>query len=82
MGIYVEFTKTTLQIWSCHLTLVSNSENFYFSPNFVLNFRKSTKFGENWLENKPVTGKKQLGGGKHPPSRANPLFRTKQLTAR
>ena len=41
MGIYVKFTKTTHQIWSCHVTLVWNSENFYFSPNSVLNFRKS-----------------------------------------
>ena len=41
MGIYVEFTKTTHQIWSCQVTLASNSENFYFSPNSVLNFRKN-----------------------------------------
>ena len=40
-GIYVNFTKTTHQIWSCHVTLASNFENFYFSPNSVLNFRKS-----------------------------------------
>ena len=39
-AFYVKFTKTTHQIWSCHLTLASNSENFYFSPNSVLNFRK------------------------------------------
>ena len=41
MGIYVKFTKTTHQIWSCHVTLASNSGNFYFSPNSVLNCRKS-----------------------------------------
>ena len=41
MGIYVKFTKTTHQIWSCHVILASNFENFSFSPNFVLNFRKS-----------------------------------------
>ena len=41
MGIYVEFTKTIHQIWSCHLNLASNSENFYFLPYYVLNFRKS-----------------------------------------
>ena len=41
MGIYVEFTKTTYQIWSCHVTLASNSENFYFSPNSVLHVRES-----------------------------------------
>ena len=26
MGIYVKFTKTTHHIWSCHVTLASNSE--------------------------------------------------------
>ena len=39
MGIYVKFTKTTHQI--CHVTLTSNSKNFYLSPDSVLNFRKS-----------------------------------------
>ena len=28
---------------------------------------KVTKFGENWLKNKKVTGKKQIGGGSPPP---------------
>ena len=41
MGIYVKFTKATHQIWSCHVTLASNSENVYFSRNSVLQFRKS-----------------------------------------
>ena len=41
MRIYVKFTKTTHQILSCHVMLASNSENFYFSPNSVLNIRKS-----------------------------------------
>ena len=41
MGIYVKFTMTTHQIWSCHVTMASNFENFYFSPNSILNFRKS-----------------------------------------
>ena len=61
MGIHVKFTKTNHQIWSCHVTLASNSENFYFSPNSVLNFMKVTKFGGNWLKNKKVTGKNKLG---------------------
>ena len=61
MGIYVKFTKTTHQIWSCHVTLASNSEKVYFSTNSVLNFRKVTKFGGNWHKNKKVTGKKQIG---------------------
>ena len=66
MGIYVKFTKTTHQIWSCHMTLVSNSENFYFFSNSVLNFKKVTKIGGNWLKNKKL----QTGGGggvKDPP---------------
>ena len=41
MGIYVKFSMNTHQIWSCQVTLASNSENFYFSSNSVLNFRKS-----------------------------------------
>ena len=41
MGIYVKFTITTHQIWSCYVTLASNSENFYFSPNSILNFKES-----------------------------------------
>ena len=40
MGIYVKFTIRTHQISSCHMTLASNFENFYFSPNFILTFRK------------------------------------------
>ena len=35
------FTMTTYQIWSCHVTLAAHFENFYFSPNSILNFRKS-----------------------------------------
>ena len=66
MGIYVKFTKTTHQIWSCHVTLTSNSENFYFWPDSVLNFGKVTKFGRNWLKNKMLQAKK-IEGRKHPP---------------
>ena len=60
MGIYVNFTNTTHQIWSCQVTLASNFENFYFLPSSVLNFRKSYQFGgklaqeTNWgVENTP-----------------------------
>ena len=67
MGVYVKFTKTTHKIWSCHVTVVSNSQKFYFSPNSVLIFRKITKFVGNWLKNKKVTGKKQIGVWKTPP---------------
>ena len=51
------------------MTLASNSGNF-FLPNSVLNFRKVKKFWGNWLKNKKATGKKQIGGGKHPPPSA------------
>ena len=48
MGIYVKFTKTIHQIWSCHVILASYSENFYLLANSILNSRKVTKFGLNW----------------------------------
>ena len=61
MFICVKFTKTINQIWSCHVTLASNSEHFYFSPNSILNFRKVTKLGGNWLKNKKLQAKNKLG---------------------
>ena len=67
MGIYVKFTKTTHQIWSCHVTLASNSENFNFCLILHQILGKGTKFGGNWLKNKKVTGKKQIGRRKTPP---------------
>ena len=44
------------------MTLASKSENFYFSPNSILNFRKSYQIWGNKLRNKNVTGKKQISG--------------------
>ena len=67
MGIVVKFTKTINQIWLCHVTQASNSEHFYFSPNFVINFRKSYQIWEKLAQEQKVTGKNQIGGGKHPP---------------
>ena len=67
MGIYVKFTITTHQIWSCHMTLASNSKNFYFSPNSILNFRKSYQIWGNLTQEQKVTGKNKLGGGNPPP---------------
>ena len=67
MGTYVKFTKAIHQIWSCHVTLASNSENCYFSPNSVLNLGKVTKFGGNWLKNKKLQAKKELGMEDTPP---------------
>ena len=68
MGIYVKFTKTTHQIWSCHLPLASNSENFYFSPNSVLNFSKSYQiWGKLAQEQKSYRQKNKLGVENTPP---------------
>ena len=68
LGIYVKFTKTTHQMWSCHVTLASNSENFYFLPYSVLNFRKSYQIWGKLGQEQKVTGKKQTGGWKTPPT--------------
>ena len=67
MGIYVKFTMTTHQIWSCHVTLASNSENFYFSPNSILNFRKRYQIWGKLAQEQKRYRQKQIGGGKHPP---------------
>ena len=70
MGIYVKFTKTTHQIWSCHVTLASNCEKFYLLPNFMLNFRKCYQiWGKLSQEQKRYRNKTNWGGGgceKHP----------------
>ena len=68
MGIYVKFTITTHQIWSCHVTLASYFENVYFSPNSVLNFGKSYQVWGKLAQEQKVTGNKQIGGWKTPPS--------------
>ena len=67
MGIYVKFYHDHSPIWSCHVTLAANFENFYLLPNSILNFRKSYQIWGNWLKNKKVTGKKQNSGWKTPP---------------
>ena len=61
MGIYVKFTKTTHQIWSCHVTLASNFEKFYFSPDSVLNFGKSYQIWGNLAEEQKSYRQKQIG---------------------
>ena len=67
MGIYVKFT--THQIWSCYVTPASSSENFYFLPNFLLNFRKSYQnWGKLAQEQIKLQVKNKLGDGKDPPS--------------
>ena len=67
MGIDVKFTKTTHQIRSCHVTLASNSENFYLFPNSVLNFRKSYQIWEKLGQEQKGYRQKQIGGGNIPP---------------
>ena len=61
MGIYVNFTKTTHQIFSCNMTLASNFENFYLLPDSVLNFRKTKQ------KTKKLQAKNQFGGGVETP---------------
>ena len=63
MGIYVKFTMITQLIWSCHVTLASNSKHFYFLPNSILNFRKSYQIWGKLAQEQKVTCKKQIGGG-------------------
>ena len=66
MGIYVKFTKTTHQM-SCHVTLTSNSDNFYFLPNSILNIRKSDHSWGKLAQEQKATDKKQIGGWKRRP---------------
>ena len=67
MGIYVKFAITTHQIWSCHLTLASNFEYFYFLPNSMLNFRKSYQICLKLAqEQKKLQAKNKLGDGNNP----------------
>ena len=66
MGIYVKFTETTHQIWSCHVTLASNSKTFHFLPNSILNFKESYQIWAKLAQEQKVTSKEQIGGGKDP----------------
>ena len=56
--------KSLTKLWSFHVTLASNSEN-YFSPNSVSKFRKSYQISGKLAQKQKVTGKKQIEGGKH-----------------
>ena len=68
MGIYIKFTKTTHQIWSCHVILASNSEHFYFSLNSVLNFRKSYQIWGKLAQEQKSYRQKTNWGWKTSPS--------------
>ena len=64
MDIYVKFTTTTHH----HMTLTSNSKNFYFSPNSVLNFRKCYQiWGKLAQEQKRYRQKTNWGWKTTPP---------------
>ena len=65
--IYVKFTITTHQIWSCHVTLTSNSEKFYFLPNSILNFRKSYQIWWQLAQEQERYRQKTNWGEKHLP---------------
>ena len=65
MGIYVKFTMTTHQIWSCHMTLASNSTNF-FLPNSMLNFKKIYQIWGKFAQDQKSYRQKQNSGWKTP----------------
>ena len=68
MGIFAKFTKTTHQICSCYVTLASNSENLYFSPNSVLNFRQSYQIRGKLAQEQKSYRQKQIRGWKTLPT--------------
>ena len=68
MDIYVNFTKTTHQIWLCHVTLASNFEYCYLLPNSVLNFRKIYQIWERLAQERKCYKQKTHWGGTPPPS--------------
>ena len=52
---------TTHQIWSCHVILATNFENFYFSPNSILNFTEKYQILRKLAQEQKVTGKENSG---------------------
>ena len=73
MGIYVKFYHDHFNIlqyrcmWSCHVTLATHFENFYFSPISIFNFRKSYQIWEKLAqEQKSYRQQNKTRGGKHP----------------
>ena len=67
---------TTHQIWSGHVTLAANFENFYFSSDSTLKFRKSYQIWRKLAQEQEVTGKNKTRDGKHPPV----AYRVKRLS--
>ena len=66
LGIYVKFTKTPHQIWSCQVTLASNSENFFRLILYQI-LGKVTKFGGIGSRTKMLQAKNKLGVENTPP---------------
>ena len=60
------YTTTTHQIWSCHVTLAGDLENFYFLPNSVLNFGKIYQIWGKVAQEQKSYRQKQFGGGTPP----------------
>ena len=67
IGIYVKFYHDHSPVMVISRYPGYKFRKFYFLSNSILHFGKVTKFGENWLNNKNVTGKKQNSGWKTPP---------------
>ena len=62
MGIYVKFYHDHSP------KITANCKSFYFSPNSVLNFRKSYQiWGKLAQEQKELQAKSKTPNGKHPP---------------
>ena len=79
MGIHVNFTMTTHQIWSGHVTVAANFESFYFLPNFISNFRNSYQIWGKSAQERKVTVKKQNSGWKTPPPPTTVLIGLKEI---
>ena len=79
ISIYVKFTKTTHQIWSCQMTLASNSENFYFSSNSLLNFRKGYQIWGKLAQKQKSYRPNQIGGWKTPPRQCLEGYRISKI---
>ena len=82
MGIYGKFTVTTHQIWSCQVTLASNSKTFYLSPNSISKFRKSYQIWGKLAQEQKVTGKKQIGGVEDTPTPSSAYMVNKKVLRR
>ena len=58
MGIYVKVYYDHSPNMVMSRDLAGNFHDFYFSPNSILNFRKSYEIWGDWLKNKKVRSRK------------------------